>query len=128
MLRIYRELAGDCWTQKQAYEKVVRHRASSFYILPHTAYNALRKVFKGMQSDVRCHTENDRRKYRDIYARIVERSAEPEYAGMSLRELCEVVVREPAPEFYLNPSTFSRILADARKEKRRRLRHENRRE
>jgi len=43
--------------------------------------------------------------------------------GMSFTQLCEKVVREEAPEFYMSPSTFRQLLASERK----RLREERRR-
>jgi len=110
MIKVYREVANDCWYQKEAEKKVVKHKASCFFIQPHSAYNVLRKVFYGKTDKIPIKIDNVRRMYEEIYRRVLAMSRRPEYAGMKLFQLCEIVVNEEAPEFYISPSTFRYIL------------------
>ena len=127
LINIYREVAPGCWSQTQACEKVVNHEASCFFLTPHAAYNALRKVFYGTEDDINVVKPNDKRKYTEILKRVVALSKTPEHSHLNLRQLCEIVVSQKAPEFYLEPRTFSRILVRERKEQLSRLRNESRR-
>lgn len=123
MLRVYREVAPLCWLQKEAEKKVVTHKASSFFIQGHSAYNVLRKVFYGVTDVIPVGATNAHRMYEEIYRRVLSKSLSPEYADKSLRELCDIVVEEEAPEFYISPMTFRSILSRERS----RLRKEGRR-
>jgi hypothetical protein len=122
MLAVYRKVAPDCFSQKQALERVVRHPASRFYIQAHTAYNKLRHVFNGYSTELMADKECDKRMYEEIYKRVLELANNPENYGMSLNKLCEIVVEQPAPEFYMSPSTFRLLLSRERPKIRERLR------
>ena len=125
MLRVYREVAPLCLTQKQALQRVCDHESSRFWIQPHTAYNKLRKVFNGYASELPVEKECDKEMYEEIYRRVLSLSAQPEHFGKSLRELCEIVVRQRAPKFYMKPSGLTTILIEQRKLIRERLRRLN---
>lgn len=114
MLRVYREVAHECWYQKDAERKVVMHKASCFFIQPHSAYNVLRQVFYGKSDVIPIRMSNVRRMYEEIYRRVLAMSRKPEYSGMKLIELCEIVVNEEAPEFYISPMSFRTILSRER--------------
>lgn len=122
MMEIYKKVALECFTQKQAMKRVVEHQASRFFILPHTAYCKLRKVFSGETDRIYAVKEFDREMYEEILKRVMELSQRPEYYGKSLMQLCEIVVRQPAPKFYMKPITFRIILAKQKKIIRERMR------
>ena len=122
LLSVYRKVAPDCFTQKQALKRVVEHPASRFYIQGHTAYNKLRSYFNGLTDKIPIEKECDKRMYEEIYRRVVEMSKQPEYYGKSLGQLCEIIVEQPAPEFYMKPEAFRQILYRERPKIRERLR------
>ena len=111
MMEIYKKVALECFTQKQAMKRVVEHQASRFFILPHTAYCKLRKVFSGETDRIYAVKEFDREMYEEILRRVME-----------LSQRCEIVVRQPAPKFYMKPITFRIILAKQKKIIRERMR------
>lgn len=119
MLRIYQLVAPECWNQRQAYERVVKHAAPRFYILPHTLYVALYEVLNGKRKCFKYTKPAQLRMYEELLARVVEKSQDPYYDGWSLHRLCEVTVEEPAPEFYTEPNTFRQMLYYWRKTRKR---------
>lgn len=108
MVKVYREIAPDCWTQKQALQEVVSHAAPRFYILPHAAYTNLRLLFAGQPLKSKIPTIV--RMYGDLYKIVVGLSQHPEHEGKSLRQLCKIAVTMPAPEFYCSTETFRAML------------------
>jgi hypothetical protein len=125
MISVYRKVAPECWTQKQAFERVVNHPASGFFILPQTACNVVRNMYWGRSDHIRRRSGNQARMYEEIYRRIMEKSQKPEYSGMSLVGLCTIVVDEPAPEFYMSVDSFRNVFS--REKAKLRMRYENRR-
>lgn len=123
MMRVYRKVAPLCWLQKEAERKVVAHRAECFYIQGHAAYSVLRKVFYGETDEIPVCNANSRRMYEEIYRRVLAKSLSPEYEGLGLRELCDIVVEEEAPEFYMSPASFRHILSMERAKLRKEGRH-----
>lgn len=125
LLKVYREVAPNCITQKQALERVVRHQASRFFIQPHAAYCKLNGIFRKGEERINVTKAAEVRMYDEIYKRVLELSESPEHFGKSLYELCEIVVNQPAPEFYIEPSSLRGILHVQRKLIRERLRKLN---
>ena len=74
MLAVYRKVAPDCFSQKQALQRVVEHPASRFFIQGHTAYNKLRHLFNGYSEELPVEKECDKRMYEEIYRRVVDPS------------------------------------------------------
>lgn len=124
MMAVYREVAPECFTQKQAFNKVVKHKASRFYVLPHAVYCALKGAFYGT-GEIKTKAPSAKRMYLELYKRLLDMSRDPFHEGESLRELCSKVVLQPAPEFYISPVTFANIFA--REKVKLRKRHESRR-
>lgn len=124
LVKVYREVAPLCITQKQALERVVSHKASRFFILPHTAYCRLYGRFVRGE-DFKLTKELEMRMYGELYRRVVELSESPEHYGKSLYDLCEIVVNQPAPEFYIQPESLRTILSKQSRLIRERLRKLN---
>lgn len=123
LMRIYREVAPTCITERQAIERVINHRSSRFWITPHAVYCKLLGVFSGRLDSLPVTKDNELRMYTELMGRVMRLSQKPEHLGKSLRVLCEIAVMEEAPEFYMSPNTFRHLLASER----RRLRAERRR-
>ena len=123
MMEVYKKVAVECFTQKQAYDRVVNHKASRFFIQPHTAYNRLRAVFKGKTQNIEVTKECEQRMYEELYKRVVELSLMPQHYGASLMQLCEIAVMQEAPEFYMKPEGLRHLLIKQRKIIREQLRN-----
>ncbi len=123
LLRVYREVAPLCITERQAAERVVKHKSPRFWVTPHAVYDKLWNTFTGRSQELPLVKANEIRMYTELLSRLRRLSCQPENMGMSFTQLCEKVVREEAPEFYMSPSTFRQLLASERK----RLREERRR-
>lgn len=115
MVEVYKKVAPLCWRQGEALRRVVGHKASSFFITPHAAYCAIRDVYLGRTDKITHRIPSMKRMYEEIYRRVLDMSRSPKYSGWSLTKLCEEVVEQEAPEFYLSPETFRGILCRERR-------------
>ena len=108
MMRVYREVAPDCWTQKQAVERVIKHKASRYFVSGRTAYLVLRLMFRnGGRSMIR--NKCQAAMYLELYRLVVQLSQDPDNRGMTLYELCEKAVHKEASSFFITEDTFRKI-------------------
>lgn len=111
----YRDVVSGCYSQKQAYERTVVHSAPRFYITAKQAHDVLRKMVKGDFSEVDRFYPLKKKMYYDLYNILIEMSSHREYYKKSLWYICQFLVLQPAPEFYITPLAFSKIFMLYRK-------------
>lgn len=109
LLKAYSKVCGTCWTQMEAYERVVKLPAPRFYISEKQAYQVISKMLKGDFSSVNRFEPNRRRMYYDLLNKTMELSEKRGYIGKPLCYVVRYAVKEPAPEFYMEPLTFLKI-------------------
>ena len=99
----YREVAPDCLLQKTAWKKIQLHPAKRFYVTPKQVYQKINYWMNGRPEEIDNMKRPLRRKmYYDLIKVVLEISQKPENVGKSLYKLCEIAVRQPAPQFYLS--------------------------
>lgn len=103
LMQCYREVAPNCITQYGAWRRTVKHPAKRFYVEEKWTVTRLRAYFMGEKDAVLKMKPNKRRLYLTLIGMIEEMSQKPEYQGMSLKKLVGIAIRQPAPEFFVDP-------------------------
>ena len=88
-----------------AIEKAIATQANRFYISPRRAVEVIRKFRNN--GYVKICRERERM-FIDIYARVLE--AEANFPHLPLLHVIEIVLDQPAPEFYIKTSSAKIIL------------------
>lgn len=109
----------SCKTQTEALTRVVNSPSSRFWVTPECVAKVLAKLHKG--GDLSKMTACKRRMYTELYRRFLDKRELAEFKDMSLSRICEIIVEEQAPEFYLLPDTAMDIFI-AERDKRRKNR------
>lgn len=112
----YREVcASGCHTQLEAWKKTLSHPAPRYYVTPKRAYMVLCDMVKGDFTKVDAIQENKRRMFYSMYDKLLELSQLPQFMGKSLWFICQFLVSQPAPEFYLTPNALAMIFSNCRR-------------
>lgn len=109
LMKAYREVYSTCRTQREAYQKTVKHPAPRFYFTPKQVYGQLRLMVTGDFSQVEKLRPSRRKMYMELFERLQEMMQRKEYIGKSLWFICQFVVAQPASEFYISEHTFKDI-------------------
>lgn len=117
---------ADCTTmQTDIFRKVVMHESERFWVSEERADAVICKIRREGFSALKNMYPLKRKMYKEIYARTMKTMKDN--PGMSRLDALSMVLSEPAPEFYLTPSSASVILCKARKkwyqERKQKLRH-----
>lgn len=115
LLKVYREIAPHCRRQQEAYEKVVSSPAPRYYVSPRQAWDKLRLMATGDFSVVDKMKPIKRRMYYSLFNRMTEMSQRNEFIGKSLWFICQFLVGEPAPEFFIKPDSMKFIFNHCKK-------------
>lgn len=111
----YRDVYSHCYSQDEAWRKTINHPAPRFYISPKQAHEILRSMVRGDMSIVDNMRPLKRRMYYDLFATMQKMVQQKEYMGMSLWILCQFLVKQPAPQFYLAVETVRKTLRLSKK-------------
>lgn len=109
LMTVYRSVAPHCHSQQEAYEKVVNSPAPRFYVSPKQAWSMLCKMVVGDYSDVDRMKPIRQELYHTLYDRMEKLSQRKEFIGKSLWFICQFLVNEPAPKFFMQPSNMKFI-------------------
>nr|DAQ00412.1 MAG TPA: hypothetical protein [Caudoviricetes sp.] len=109
IMKVYGEIALTCHSQQEAYIKVASHPAPRYYVSPKQAFERLRRMVVGDFSVVDAMTEPRRRMYYSLFEKLKKVSQRKEFIGQSLHFICQFLVSEPAPEFFLSPVSVQYI-------------------
>ena len=110
MMKVYNEVYSTCWTQKEAWEKTIRHPAPRYYISPKQAYEVLRPMcFYNDFSAVEKMKPTRQRLYTSLYETVMKMAQKREYLGMSLHHIVYHAVSQEAPEFFVEWEAMRKI-------------------
>lgn len=102
-MNAYKEVCQSSWTQMEAWERTIKHKAPRFYVSPKQAYYVLSPVFfHGDRSKLDSLKPSRRRMYECLYNVVLELSQKPSFVGMSLWKLMPYAVAHEAPEFFVD--------------------------
>lgn len=110
MMKVYKEVYSSCWSQREAWEKTIRHPAPRFYISPKQAYEVLRPMFfYGDFSALGKMKPTRQRLYQALYEVVKSLSYKRDYIGMSLHKIVNHAISQPAPEFFVDWEAMRKI-------------------
>lgn len=115
LMDVYRDIAPHCHSQREAWKKVVSSPAPRYYVSPKQAWEHLRKMAVGDFSIVDNMKAHRRRMYYSLFRRMLEMSQRKEFRGKSLWFICQFLVAEPAPEFFMQPNNMRFIFSFGKK-------------
>lgn len=100
-------------TQEEAINYVRTHEAPKFYISGEFAAYVIGRMLRGVSMGV---TGIQRiKKFKELFRRFCEVKNTPRMKGLSNKDICSLLVDEPAPEFYINYRMAKGILLEQRK-------------
>lgn len=108
-MAVYREIAPYCHSQQEAYERVVSSPAPRYYISHRQAWDKLRLMVAGDFSSVDKMKPIKKKMYYSLFDKMEKMSQRKEFIGKSLWFICQFLVGEPAPEFFLKPDSMKFI-------------------
>ena len=113
LIAAYRDVYENCVTQVSAWRMTVRHPAKGWYVTGKQVAQILSPLLQtGQQPQM--PNKNKERKYTALLALVKELMNRRENVGKSLVQLCELAVKQPAPEFFISQSTARRLITKAK--------------
>lgn len=109
LMACYREVAPNCITQNGAWRRTINHPAKRFYVTAKQAAQRASKYLRGDTSELDSMKPLRRKMWLELIKIVEEVSQEPEHQGKSLRKICEVAIRRPAPRFYIGIDLMKKI-------------------
>lgn len=117
LMRLYREYLSTCKhiSLPDVYAKIVEMPSRRFWVSSVRAAVVVSAMMRG--EDVLSQMRSTKSEmFREIYKRVVEiREKNP---GISILEICENVVQQPAPKIYLTPGSAKIMICQYRRYKR----------
>ncbi len=109
LIAAYRRVCGDCWTQHQAYDRMVNEPAPRYYVTPRQACQIISLMVRGDFSKVDMMQPLRREMYYSLFNVVQSLSEKREFIGKSLSYIMKFAVVQPAPKFFLSPMRASII-------------------
>ena len=103
LISAYKRVCGNCWSQRQAYERMVNEPAPRYYISPRQASQNIALMVKGDFSRVDMMLPLRREMYYSLFKVVQELSEKREFIGKSLSYIMKFAVIQPAPKFFISP-------------------------
>ena len=99
-------------SQAEALDYVRTHESPRFYISAQFCWEIISQMLRGIPTYI---TGNQsKRKFAELFRRYQIESQKPEYKGYPQELICEIIVGQPAPEFYINARTTRSIITRQR--------------
>lgn len=109
LIAAYKAVSGTCWTQREAYEKMVKQPAPRYYITPKQALQVLSPMVKGDFERVNMMMPRKRRMYYSLYEVVMKLSEQRSFMGKKLYYILRYAVTQPAPEFFIGANRARQI-------------------
>lgn len=114
LMRAYDEYISSCdyIRMPDVYMNIVNMPSRRFWVSDIRAALVVSAIMRG-EADLDGMWPLKKEMYLEIHRRVVELGKEN--PGMSISELCSIVVTQPAPKFYLTPGSAKMMVCKARK-------------
>lgn len=99
----YKRVCSSCWSQGEAYEKMVKQPAPRYYISAKQAYQVLSPMVRGDFTRFNRMGPMKQRMYTALFEEVVKLAESPLFFNKSLRFIVQHAVAKPAPEFFISP-------------------------
>lgn len=103
LIKAYNKVSRTCWSQQEAYEKMVLEPAPRYYVTPKQACAVISPMISGNFDTVKSMYPLRRKMYYDLYKEVIRLSEKREFIGKSLSYIMKHAVAQPAPRFYIGP-------------------------
>ena len=107
LMAAYRRIAPTCTSQKQAWKKVADSPAPRYYITHFQAYQRMLQMYKGDPAINKLPLLK-RRLFEALYQTCIKMSQQKEYLGLSLYQLTQFAILQPAPSFFVSHTSMPR--------------------
>lgn len=114
LLRAYDEYIASCKSisMPEVYKNIVNMPSRRFWVSDIRAALVVSAIIRGeARLDKMCRSK--REMYQEIHRRVID--MRQLYPHMSVSQLCEMVIVQPAPKFYLTPGSAKVMICKARK-------------
>ena len=101
LIQAYKNVAPLCWSQQEAYERMVLEPAPRFYVTAKQAYHFITKMVRGDFERVNLMLPLRRSMYYALYDEFVKLSEKPSFYNKSVWFIIQHAVAQPAPRFYI---------------------------
>lgn len=108
-MEAYKKVCGTCWSQQEAYEKMVKQPAPRYYITAKQGYQVISKMMKGDFEMVNLYFPRRRRMYYSLFETTCKLMEKPAFYNKSLRYIMQFAVVQPAPEFFIGTQRARQI-------------------
>lgn len=109
LIKAYNQVAPKCWTQQQAYERMVKQPAPRYYVTPKQAFQVIAPMVKGNFDRVNLMLPMKRRMYYALFKEVMKMSEERSFVDKPLWYIMKFAVSRPAPEFFITPRRAKQI-------------------
>lgn len=103
LMDAYKKVAPLCWTQQEAYNRMVKQPAPRYYVTAKQAYQVIARMAKGDFERVNMMLPLRRRMYYTLFDEFVRLCEKPTFYGTSVWFIVQHAVERPAPEFFISP-------------------------
>ena len=105
LMAAYRRVATNCSTQQQAWQETVNSPAPRFYITHFQAYQRMLQFYK-RDPAIKKLPLLQQRLFEALYETCLRMSQQKEYLGMSLYQLTQFAIMQPAPSFFVSAKSM----------------------
>jgi hypothetical protein len=102
LMEAYIKVSGRCWTQMEAYEKMVKQPAPRYYVTAKQAYQVLLHMMKGDFEIVDSMPIRKKKMYYSLFEQVIKLSEKRSFIGKSLWYIVPFAINCPAPEFFIS--------------------------
>lgn len=102
LIAAYKRVYSKCWTQHEAYEKMVMEPAPRYYVTAKQASMILSPMMRGDFEYVDLMQPLRREMYYALFNDVIKLSERREFIGKSLTYILQYAVTQPAPRFYIS--------------------------
>jgi hypothetical protein len=103
LIAAYKRVCGSCWSQREAYVRMVNEPAPRYYVTPRQASQIVSQMVRGDFSRVELMMPLRREMYFSLFKVVQELSEKREFIGKSLSYIMKFAVMQPAPKFFIGP-------------------------
>lgn len=109
LIEAYKRVCGKCWSQHEAYERMVLEPAPRYYVSAKHAHQIIAPMVKGDFEMVNLMLPMRREMYYSLFEVVLRLSEQKEFRGKSLNYIMPFAITQPAPRFFISP-TRARII------------------
>jgi len=109
LIEAYKKVAPFCWTQGEAYKRMVKQPAPRYYVTAKQAYQVISRMVKGDFERVNMMLPTRRLLYYTLYDEFTALCEKPMYYNKSTWFIVQHAVARPAPQFFISPERAKHI-------------------